>query len=46
MSKAQKLQDTGDKMTRIGKQITGIVYGTAFMLILLFILFELAKAYG
>jgi hypothetical protein len=36
----------GDKIADVGKQITGIVYGTFFCLVLLFILWEVAKAAG
>lgn len=44
MSKAQKLQDTGDKMTEIGKMINGIVWGSVFLAIIVFLIWHVSTS--
>ena len=45
-SKADQIGRAGDRVSQVGWAITRLVYGTIFCLILLFVLFEIARSAG
>lgn len=44
MSKADKLDATGDKMKELGKMINGIVWGSVFIAIIIFLIWHVSTS--